>query len=157
MSSTSNCQIPVEAWLLCVSPASPVRCTTFWPTYLPWSLSETSTLQTWAHFDPVTRWPRHHEGINLPLQPSGKRSGNFLRFTVEMDQCYICHLLNTLSNIQCSAKITIMIMLHNCIGYFPMSSLNYDNSVLKELGSLSMCLPMPQSLGTKPLDKLQNA
>jgi len=50
-----------------------------------------------------------------------------------------------------------MIMLHNCIGYFPMSSLNYDNSVLKELGSLSMCLPMPQNLGTKPLDKLQNA
>lgn len=50
-----------------------------------------------------------------------------------------------------------MIMLHSCIGCFPVSSLNYDNFILKELGSFHMCLPMPQSHSAKPLDKLQNA
>lgn len=51
--------------------------------------------QTGVHFDPVTKRPRSHEGINLPFWM------NFLMFTVEMDWCYVFQLLSARCSVQC--------------------------------------------------------
>lgn len=46
-------------------------------------------------------------------------------------------------------KVTTVIMLYYCIAYFPISSLNYGNFILEELGSFYMYLPIDGSHGTK--------
>lgn len=105
----SKCQIQSKPGSSALLGLCLLGCQTFWLACPLWNLVQAST---GVHFDPVTRWLRHYEGINLPFWT------NFLMFTVEMDWCYIFQLLNARCSIQCSVTITTVIMFDYSMSQF---------------------------------------